>query len=239
MEHRLEMEIDIRFSNRWRSGSGEGNILVDRLIQLDARGLPFLPASTLKGVIRESCEKLSRTLDFPLPSNPHSVDLTADGVFEPLSETQSPVDRLFGNKFEAGGLIFRDARPADSTKPRYFFQTRTRMNRKLRTVRDQHLFASQYSMPVALKSKLTGFHNDLTLIEDTDPPFEYALLIAAIQMIDRIGGDKSTGAGYMRPGIRIDALQYNGAAMDITNYTSETLGEYLEADDYLEMRGVT
>ncbi len=239
MEHRLEIEIGIRFSNRWRSGSGEGNILVDRLIQLDGRGLPFLPASTLKGVIRESCEKLSRTLGFPLPSNPHSVNLTDDGVFEPLNETQSPVDRLFGNKYEAGGLVFRDARPADSTTPRSFFQTRTRINRKLRTVRDQHLFASQYAMPVALKSRLTGFHNDLTLIEDTDPPFEYAILIAAIQMIDRIGGDKSTGAGYMQPGIRIDALQYNGAPMDVTAYTTEKLGEYLDADDYLEMRGIT
>ena len=161
------------------------------------------------------------------------------GFSSRLSETQSPVDRLFGNKYEAGGLIFRDARLADSTTPRYFFQTRTRINRKLRTVRDKHLFASQYAMPMNLKARLTGFHNDLTSDNDADPPFEYALLIAAIQMIDRIGGDKSTGAGYMRPGIRIDALQYNGAPWISADYTSETLALYLEADYYLERRGVT
>ena len=104
--HHITIDLKIAFDSKWHCGSGEGGLLTDRLISRDSRDRPYIPGSTLKGVVRESCEKLSRSLGFPDPCDPHKEDLVVNpGIFLPLSEARSPVDRVFGNKYEEGRLI--------------------------------------------------------------------------------------------------------------------------------------
>lgn len=244
MLHRLKLKLSIRFSSKWHTGSGEGNILTDRLLQRDARGFPYIPGSTLKGVIRENCEKLSRTCGFPEPSDPHSTELGSPGVFRPLAEVPSPVDRLFGNKFEEGGLFFRNACLKKDENYETFFQTRVRMNRKLGTAKDAHLFSSEYGFSpgkrdeniMTFETAIDGFHQNLAIIEDNDPPYAYCLLVAAICMTDRLGGDKSTGAGQLEKHITITSFQYNGKDINPDKYFEETAEFYLDASDYMEWR---
>lgn len=234
--HRIRLELEIPFSGGWRSGSGEGSNVVDRLIRYDARGMPFIPGSTVKGVIRESCEKLSRTLRFFEPIDPHRTELKGSDAFIPLRKANSPVVRLFGNKYEEGGLFFRDARPKEPAYPLHYFRPRTRMNRRLGTVRDKHLFTTQYANPMTLSTVISGFHRNLASLEQEHPPFAYALLIASIRMIDRIGGDKSTGGGYLADNIAIESIVYNDQRIPVAEYLQETLPFYLSAEDYKEMR---
>ncbi|MDM8538278.1 RAMP superfamily CRISPR-associated protein [Desulfobacterales bacterium HSG17] len=236
MHHYLKLKLTIQFESRWHTGSGEGNILTDRLIQKDARGMPHIPGSTLKGVIRESCEKLSRTLGFPEPSNPHSTDIKFPGSFNALNKAPSPVDRLFGNKFEEGGIFFRSARLTENVHHHFFTQSRVRMNRKLGTGRDQHLFSSEYGLPMSFETSIDAHHQALAILEEDDPPYAYCLLIAAILMVDRLGGDKSTGAGQLPNNITIESMIYNNNAISIENYLKEKASFYLDSSDYQDVR---
>jgi hypothetical protein len=175
-------------------------------------------------VIRESCEKLARTLGFPEPSDPHQTRLTHPATFAPLSRVTSPVDAIFGNRYEEGGLFFRDACLTSEPVYDHRFQTRVCMNKILGTAKEKHLFGSEYALPSEsieepLSSVISGAHRYLLCDSSEDPPLAYCVLVAGILSVDRIGGDKSTGSGSAT--IVIDAIEYNGqpiSAGDVLDY---------------------
>ncbi|KPA14384.1 protein containing DUF324 [Candidatus Magnetomorum sp. HK-1] len=237
MRHHICIELSIDFLSKWHAGSGDGSLVSDRLIRRDSRNWPFIPGSTLKGVIRENCEKLSRTLLFKSPSDPHQRDLTIQDTFKPLKELDSPVDRLFGNTFESGQLFFRDAR-LDNTQlndpqPYYCLKNQSRVckHRILRTSKEKHLFSTEYIIPSSVgssmifKTQIDGYHDHLKSLSDTEPPYAYCLLIAAIMLTQRIGGDKSTGSGQME--IHFDNILYNQNQLN-----KEEIFDYLDSELY-------
>lgn len=78
---RLTMESD------WHIGAGTGRPgNIDRLVVRDGDGLPFVPAKTLRGIWRDACERLVRGLD--------------DGK---IGDWCSLVDRIFGSQPALGG----------------------------------------------------------------------------------------------------------------------------------------
>jgi len=232
MKHHICIELSIDFSSKWHTGSGDGSLICDRLIRRDSLNRPFIPGSTLKGVIRENCERLSRTLGFQNPSDPHQRDLSIDNSFQPLKALQSPVDRLFGNTFESGQLFFRDAR-LQKEPPHYFlkYQTRVCKHRLLGTSKDKHLFSTEYSIasadasPMTLNTKIDGYHDHLESLSENEPPYAYCLLIAAIMMTQRIGGDKSTGSGQLN--IHLGTILYNHSKIDPAE-----IFDYLDSEFY-------
>lgn len=231
MQHNIKIALDIHCISKWHAGSGESSLSINRLIQRDARGWPFIPASTLKGMVRENCEKLSRTLNFPEPADPHQIDLTIQDRFQPLDKLESPVDRIFGNKYQSGNLFFRDARRdarRDTLPPHYFVrnQSRTSVYRVLGTARERHLFSSEYVAPMTLSTQIEGYHQKMTYLNEGDTPYEYCLLIAGIMSLERLGGDKSTGSGKVH--IQINSIEYNGISLD-----KESVFDYLDEELYL------
>lgn len=226
MYHNIKIAFGIQNTSKWHAGSGESSLRVDRLIRRDARGWPFIPGSTLKGVVRESCEKLSRTLEFPEPSDPHQIDLTTHDGFYPLEKLESPVDRIFGNRYQSGQLFFRDAR-LDTQPPSHFVGDRTRIGayRVIGTAKEHHLFSSEYTSPITFSTRIEGHHRNLVALDENDPPYAYCLLIAGIMSIDRLGGDKSTGCGKVR--VNINSIEYNGQFLD-----KESVFEYLDSELY-------
>ncbi|MFZ5570169.1 MAG: RAMP superfamily CRISPR-associated protein [Thermodesulfobacteriota bacterium] len=237
MHHNIQLDLEINFSSRWHAGSGEGSFSTDRLVRRGTRNQPFIPASTLKGIVRQNCEKVSRTLGFPDPSDPHQVDLNQNQAFVPLKQVNSPIDLIFGTKFEPGGLFFRDARPRNDTDYfESFTRNRTARYRILKTVRDKHLFSSEYIPEgIVLFTRIDGWHNNLVSIDDSYPPFAYCFLIAGILSVERIGGDKSTGAGHLYGPIRIKYAAYNQKPVNLEEVIDFELLTY---QNYLEMKGV-
>jgi CRISPR/Cas system CSM-associated protein Csm3 (group 7 of RAMP superfamily) len=221
----LELRLEIEFLSKWRSGSGEGGLSAQRLIRRDARGWPYIPASTLKGVIRERCERLCRTLaeNYWLPLDPHERDLRRPGAFAPLSQSPSPVETIFGTNYEEGGLFFRDAYLNSEPYRDHFYQTRIRLNRLLGTVKEQHLFTTEYAQPQTFTTTITGFHRDraLAAFQEGDLPYAYCLLVASILSVEFLGGDKSSGSGRVR--LHIPTLKYKGQPREL-----EEVFEYLE-----------
>lgn len=225
--HTLHLGLTISFASKWHCGSGEGSLITNRLISRDSRNCPFIPGSTLKGVIREQCEKLSRTLGFPSPPDIHSKSLTDPGKFIPLKSVPSPVDEIFGNNFEEGGLFFRDARLAPEAAQILrghdsWAQTRTQRHRFLGTVKEGHLFSTEYALEAwepdnALKftTIIDGYHRHLKTYENY-LPYAYYLLVLGIMSVERLGGDKSTGAGEVKIEIAFP-FKYNGGDLRVEN----------------------
>jgi len=225
MRHNIRLELTICFKSKWHAGSGESSFVTDRLIRRDARNRPYIPASTLKGVIRESCEKLSRTLGFPHPLDPHETEEFSE-AFAPLNTLESPVDRIFGNKYESGNLFFRDAR-LDGEPPYRFLREQSRIckYRMLGTARDKHLFSTQYAAPMTFKTRIDGYHSDLLCFDKDDPPFAYCLLISGIMAVARLGGDKSTGSGQIQ--ISFDSIECDGKKL-----SEKSVFDYLDSELY-------
>lgn len=224
--HRISLDLAIKLGSRWHAGTGEGSLTVNRIFRRDSANLPYIPGSTLKGIVRESCERLCRTFGFPEPHDPHAKNIRDKGVFGPTAQVTSPVDALFGNKFESGEIFFRDVRlNPDAEVGKTCEIARTSMFRGLRTVREHHLFTSEYAGEENYQTTIDGFHRHLLATAPTDIPIAYCLLIAGILNIDRIGAEKSTGCGVVD--ISITKAEYNGRVIK----TEEIFG-YLDAELY-------
>ncbi|MFC7811771.1 RAMP superfamily CRISPR-associated protein [Streptomyces olivaceus] len=103
------LAVRVRMLGDWHVGSGAGRHgFVDRGVQRDGDGLPFVPAKTLAGVWRDACERAARALD-------------GDGVSgdEAAGGWREWVDFLFGGQpalqergVVPGGGPVRPPRPA-------------------------------------------------------------------------------------------------------------------------------
>lgn len=222
--HRISLDLEIKFGSRWHAGTGEGSMTINRIFRRDSANLPYIPGSTLKGIVRESCERLCHILGFPEPHDPHSTKLREKGMFGPIDKLTTPVDALFGNKFESGEIFFRDVRLNQNAVPEKTCEiSRTSMYRGLRTVREGHLFTSEYAGEECFRTTIDGFHRQLLATAPSDIPFAYCLLMAGIMNIDRIGAEKSTGCGVVD--ISITRAEYNGSAIK-----TEEIFDYLDED---------
>lgn len=227
--HKIKLDISINLTSRWHAGAGEGSLTVDRNIRRDSFNKPYIPGSTLKGIIRESCERLSRTLGLGEPSDPHDSNIQDKNLFGPIELSTHPVDALFGNKYEGSDLFVRNAKLAFGNKIGTFELARTSISRARRTSRDGHLFNSEYAQPCIFRTSINGFHRNL-VSELGVLPFAYSILIAGILNIDRIGSDKSTGCGAVE--FKLEEIAYNDRIIspeEALTFLSDTeLADYYE-----------
>jgi CRISPR/Cas system CSM-associated protein Csm3 (group 7 of RAMP superfamily) len=231
--HQISIDLEIILSGKWHSGSGEGGFLTDRLIRRDSRNRPYVPASTLRGVVREQCERLSRTLGLPECSDPHSRDGT---WHQHVSHLWSPVDRLFGTKYTPSTLYFQDAKMQEQPLVSTMTISRTAMYRVLGTGRDKHLFQTEYANSAVLGTKIRGWHEDLATLDEESLPVDYVLLLLGLQSVDRLGGDKSTGKGSCE--IQVNNVVYNQQTWTWDAWTSNIQDTLEVWDLYMEMEDI-
>lgn len=60
--YRYEARLIVEANTPLAIGSGEGNMMTDRLVIRDVNGLPFIPGSTISGVLRHAMEAVSPSL---------------------------------------------------------------------------------------------------------------------------------------------------------------------------------
>lgn len=63
-------DIQINMNSDWHIGSGAGRGEIDSLVQLDQDGLPYIPAKTLTGILRDGCEQIALALDSDQQAKP-------------------------------------------------------------------------------------------------------------------------------------------------------------------------
>jgi CRISPR/Cas system CMR subunit Cmr4 (Cas7 group RAMP superfamily) len=229
---RLELSYDLIFTTPFHAGTGLRAGLIDRTVTRDHAGYLYLPGSTIKGVLRQHCEELSRLYEVldekmqMLIASPHDAQnaLWTRGYFPTL------ITRIFGSHDLPGRLLFDDARQ-DGAKEQYDswihhkkeqgrykalqteFATQVRLDRFTRTSVPGALYTSEFgSRDILLHGEITGWLECFSIeeIEEPAPTYSLLLLLAGLYLLQSIGGNKSTGKGRCR--CEIKALRYGDTA---------------------------
>ena len=191
----VKLDCTLVMESDWHVGSGGGRHgAVDRLLDRDGERLPYVPASTLRGVWRDAAERLALGLDG-----------NTAGAWQGL------VQRIFGCQPAQGGnpgrgcLILEDVRlPAG-------LRARVRKDARLRE-------ALTFIKPGVAIDAVSGRARDdflrfeemgragtvlraqglLRLPDGVDARQVQAFLLAAALLVERIGGKRRRGAGRCR-----------------------------------------
>jgi CRISPR/Cas system CSM-associated protein Csm3 (group 7 of RAMP superfamily) len=191
---------------------GSSGSLADKSIIRSADGRLLIPGSQLKGRLRHECEKLARTLEWPICESP-----VAETMCPQLGLGNSAFRR---NDYIVQGKIFADGRPQhhclicqifgnpalpsrivvddlicqeDPDNLPEVLRPGVTMNRRRRTAEDKKLYFLETS-PVNVQ---LPFQGDIHLEPDC-PSYAKALILAALQHIHALGGSKSAGLGWLK-----------------------------------------
>ena len=222
---RLDLRYSIAWQGQWHVGNGYQSAAVDRLQRRWGNwrrdGIPFVPGSQIKGVLRHHCQRLAIALDLGAV-DPHSGIEAGDcglvAHFRPLAKSDLLIDRLFGNRYQGECLFVTNALsaaspPGDST----VIAARTAIDRVTGVVQEQRLFTTE------LVEKAVGLHGDIrarhpggVLTQDEGGfPYEYALLVAGLLSLETLGGDQSVGLGRCEVNLASDSLRWNGQVVSL------------------------
>jgi CRISPR/Cas system CSM-associated protein Csm3 (group 7 of RAMP superfamily) len=216
---RIAIEYQITFEAPFHCGTGLPAGLIHRSVQRDAEGFLMVPGSTVKGAVRERCERLARLFGLMVTS-PHAPE-----GLEEFRPNSGPVHVIFGSRTQAGTLFFDDAKL--SVESRDFFRphhaplleaayrrwqvqerTQVSLSRLTRTARPGALFTSEYGIQgLAFDGRIYGVVEDWPLLYQ-ESTFALVLLVAGLLAVDRLGGNRSTGAG--RCAIAISSVTVDG-----------------------------
>lgn len=241
---RIDIGYNLFFEAPFHFGTGIRVGLIDRTVVRDSGDYLYVPGSTFKGVLRERCEQLARSFEElddnmrELIASPHNEKIALRG----LGSTISMITRIFGSQNRPGLLFFDDAQQTDEEKRAYDAEgrggkkrflgsqtteyTQVRLDRPTRTAVRGALYTSEFGVRnLVLQGSITGWLECLPIDASADSPtYSMLLLLAGMLMIDRLGGNKSTGKGQCK--CEISYVVING-----NPYTDEQWRSWL---NYLE-----
>ena len=213
---RIQIDYSLTFTTPFHFGTGLRAGLIDRSVRRNADGYLYVPGSTLKGIIREHCERLARLID---PDNkhidriasPHNAEIALKDLYE--SENTTVISEIFGSQCRPGLIFFDDARQPDEALELYDSQgqnekkgkyqnaqtdtyTQVRLDRITRTSVAGALYTSEFGLRnLSFIGSISGWLPN-TPIEGLDGiSHALLLLLAGLLIVDRVGGNKSTGKG--------------------------------------------
>ena len=209
----VQIDYHLDFTAPFHMGTGISTNVLDRTVVRDSGNFLYVPASTFKGVLREQCEQLLRfysAADMKEVASPHDTN----AVLSEFGRTPSLISRIFGSQLNPGTLRFNDIKQHKDTCGVYkdlqtSVLTQVRIDRLTGIAVDKALYSSEFGNPVltftgTIKGQLNCAPlDDLEfLVEDKKgevhlltPTYSLLLLLAGLLMIERIGGNKSTGKG--------------------------------------------
>lgn len=213
----IKIEYTLTFATLFHCGTGIREGLVDRTVVRNNQGYLYVPGSTFKGVLREKCEQLVRTYiqdekEKQRIASPHNADVALLN----LGRKPTMITRIFGAQNVPGSLFFDDAvqREEDAVikTDRYKemqvgVYTQVRIDRPTHTAVPGALYTSEYgTKDTVFSGTIQGWLScipvddprvSLEHIPHTGlaPTYSSLLLLAGLQLIERLGGNKSTGKG--------------------------------------------
>jgi CRISPR/Cas system CSM-associated protein Csm3 (group 7 of RAMP superfamily) len=235
---RIQICYTLEFSSPFHCGTGVREGLIDRSVMRDGGQYLYVPGSTIKGVVRELCEQLARFYedsDEDLRkriASPHDKAI----ALSDLGSKPTLVTRIFGSQIRPGHLFFNDARQTKEDKERYDTRdepkryqsmqtdlyTQVRLDRPTRTAVRGALYSSEFGVrKMSFQGSIVGALQCIPLVASVDelfsgkldePSYSLLLLLVGLYMVDRLGGNKSTGKGECR--CTITELKMNGTMID-------------------------
>jgi len=228
---RIHLAYTLTFVTPFHFGTGLREGLLDRTVVRDSGKYLYVPGSTLKGTVREHCERLARLYEEDdSDERTRVVDLYDEKkALWGLSQTNTMITRIFGSQQQPGHLFFNDARLSDEerttfdggeqanqdTEGKYKsaqtdIYTQVRLDRPTRTAVAGALFTSEFGVRnLAFEGSIEGWL-ECTPIKSIPegPTYSLLLFLAGLRLLDAIGGNKSVGKG--RCDLAITSLTVNG-----------------------------
>lgn len=206
----LTFKITVHMSSDWHVGTGTGRGEIDSEVQRDTDGLPYLPAKSLTGILRDGCEQVALALDggnergiwhnwvnFLLGDQPNSLN---PGKFpedrEKLEKEPYPaVVSIRSAHFSSNLRNALKARPMLKSEIA-FIKPSVAIDPERGSAKPEALrFEEVVRMGAVLTSEssldFSGYQN----ITEDQKKVAYALLIAGAKMIERLGGKRRRGNG--------------------------------------------
>jgi len=186
-----DLYLNIVFQSDFAIGSGFGQPgTIDNRVNRNRDDLPFLPGSSLKGVLRDHAREISLLLDQPMPSQAN-----------PTEDKESPLARLFGSPWFDAGICISSCQP-DRGHLAQFQQNQVtgktwgnRIDPEFGTVEEDFLYCREIA-DRQLGYWLVIKENDL--IRHPLKDIDKALLVAAILRFKHLGSGKTRGRGACR-----------------------------------------
>jgi len=231
---RLKIEYNLTFATPFHCGTGIREGMIDRTVVRDDEGYLYVPGSTIKGVLRERCEQLARLYEQQDIASPHDPKAALHGLG---TRKPSMVTRIFGSQNLPGTLYLDDARQDERDLRQYDSQelhrgkgkykglqvnvsTQVRLDRPTRTAVPGALYISEFgASDILFRGTILGWLECTAIDSKTTqaetgqssgvtPTYSLLLLLAGLQMIEWIGGNRSTGKGHCTCTVR--AIEING-----------------------------
>lgn len=209
MSARLEFKVIVSTASDWSIGIGSGRQgSIDRLIARDADDLPYMPATTLRGLWRDAAEQLAFALDGGASGGwtsllPHlfgsqpALDDPALAAAPSPSLLQTADARM--SEAERAYLRHEDSAPLRAAL--VYVRPGVAIDPASGTARTEFLrFEEVAREGIVLEAKcavaLPGGDADAALA---------ALAIGALRLVERMGGKRRRGAGRCAIGVQVTA----------------------------------
>lgn len=193
------IELEAHFATPFSIGTGVlGGTVADKPLLKDAEGIPYLPGSTLKGIMRHEAEKIVRSLwkDEAVCRSPNPATMCPQN--RPIEQRFCPICRVFGSPWLPSSLIFSDLKPGERLDRQVMKDTKLRFGVGISRYRRVAAEDLLYTLEVAPAAQGVPFRGT---IEGNIPDNEWkrllALVLASLQTINAIGGAKSRGLGWV------------------------------------------
>jgi len=193
---------------------GSTGSLADKPIVRNARGQLLIPGSQLKGRLRHECEKLARGLGWdifyapqPKTLSPTTVESRFEGKYTVSGYRgyHCLVSQIFGDPILPSRIQVDDLICSIPTADlEEILRPSVTINRRRRTSDEKKLFFLETSPPNAQ----LRFEGEIYLLPKS-PEYSQALIIAALQHINALGGSKSAGLGWLTWEVDTKALKDN------------------------------
>jgi CRISPR/Cas system CSM-associated protein Csm3 (group 7 of RAMP superfamily) len=194
----LQIKVTAVFTSPFTVGTGAlADSLADKPTIKDGLNRPFIPASSVKGRLRHTCEKLIRALQ----NDEHAACPAPNPQFTcPLDPARlgdyCPVCLIFGSPRRPSPLVFADLRQAESDVDiPTVVRTGVSIGRRRRVAEPQRLFRLETVAPLPqieymgeISGHLTGANSQALV----------ALLVGGLTMMNTIGGSHARGLGRCR-----------------------------------------
>lgn len=218
---RVSIDYLIHFEAPFHFGTGLRRGLTQRAVARDPAGFVFVPGSTLKGVARERCERISALLELRT-REPHGegAQVTEFGNGPGI------VEDIFGSRCQPGTMFFDDAHLADEYQKLFELQSddppeianrfrefqidsrgRVQISRLTGIQKYGRLFEQEYGLRgLRFKGRVGGVIRG-TPISNDGLTYPIVMLVAALLAIDALGSGRSCGAGKCQ--VLIETISVN------------------------------
>jgi CRISPR-associated protein Csx10 len=240
----INIPLTIYVTGPLHIGAGYGRGLLNRTIVKTGQGHVYLPGSSLRGVLRDTCEQLARRLNLKVCDSPTPTSMCG------RQDPRCIVCRLFGSPGRASGLIVDDAYLREDLLESLSLKsdgrvvsfgqtiqrTQVQLSRLRGLAREARLFSSEFAAEgLVFETTLSGVLDLIPVDPDQTENIEgqYAeliLLLSAMRLVNHLGGGRRRGAGACQIILpeKIAAQRHGGHSQEISVSRLLDMTEWLE-----------